>query len=226
MKLDLSSLSSVREFAANFLSNESRLDVLIHNAGYGGAFTNFKSVDGNELTMATNHYGPFLLTHLLIDVLKKSAPSRIVVVSSACYNIGGRKLKGPLKKWPLYLYCTSKCANIMFMKELARRLEGTEVTANCVHPGCTDTNIWRNCPLLLKPFINCAKSFCKTAARGARSSIAIASLPEFENCSGKYFNASVRERNVRTYVIEPEKCLKFWNESATIVKLEPYEMRI
>lgn len=87
MKLDVSSLQSVRDFAKEFLAKESRLDILIHNAGYGNTFDKKVSVDGIELTMATNHYGPFLLTHLLIDLLKKSAPARIVVVGSSFYRL-------------------------------------------------------------------------------------------------------------------------------------------
>ena len=88
MQLDLSSFQSIREFAEKIVKTESRLDVLIHNAGYAGMFKNFISDDGIELTMATNHYGPFLLTHLLIDLLLKSVPSRIVIVASEMYIFG------------------------------------------------------------------------------------------------------------------------------------------
>ena len=86
MKLDLSSQKSVREFAAEIIKNELKVDVLIHNAGFAGAFKKNISVDGVEFTMATNHYGPFLLTHLLIGLLRKAAPSRIVVVASKMYQ--------------------------------------------------------------------------------------------------------------------------------------------
>jgi NAD(P)-dependent dehydrogenase (short-subunit alcohol dehydrogenase family) len=92
MKLDLSSFQSIRDFAKEFLSKEKRLDILIHNAGYGNTFEKSLSADGIELTMATNHFGPFLLTHLLIDILKKSAPSRIVVVASSWYQIASLNL--------------------------------------------------------------------------------------------------------------------------------------
>lgn len=137
MKLDLSSLQSVRDFAKEFLSKETRLDILIHNAGYGNTFTKAVSIDGIELTYATNHYGPFLLTHLLIDILKKSAPSRIVVVSSSWYRLADVDVNNlnPTSSMPWYLYYSSKGANIMFTKELAKRLEGTNVTVNCLHPG-------------------------------------------------------------------------------------------
>jgi NAD(P)-dependent dehydrogenase (short-subunit alcohol dehydrogenase family) len=137
MKIDLSSFQSIRDFAKEFLSKVQRLDVLIHNAGYGGAFAKHKSADDIEITFAINHYGPFLLTHLLIDILKKSAPSRIVVVASDLYKLAKVNLENlnPVSTWPTYLYYSSKGANIMFCTELARRLEGTNVTANCLHPG-------------------------------------------------------------------------------------------
>lgn len=137
MKLDLSSLQSVREFAREFNAKESRLDVLIHNAGYANTFDKAVSVDGVELTMATNHFGPFLLTHLLIDLLKKAATARIVVVASSLYRLASVNLDNlnPVNGTPWYLYYSSKCCNIMFTTELAKRLEGTNITVNCLHPG-------------------------------------------------------------------------------------------
>jgi NAD(P)-dependent dehydrogenase (short-subunit alcohol dehydrogenase family) len=137
MKLDLSSLQSVRDFAREFNAKESRLDVLIHNAGYAATFDKAVSVDGIELTMATNHYGPFLLTHLLIDLLKKSTPARIVVVASSLYRLASVNLENlnPIDSIPWYLYYVSKCCNIMFTTELSKRLEGTNITVNCLHPG-------------------------------------------------------------------------------------------
>lgn len=127
---------------------EPQLDVLIHNAGYAQTFKKFRSEDDIEMTMATNHYGPFLLTHLLIDLLKKSAPSRIVIVASSFYRLASFNLDNPnpVNTLPGYLYCASKEANILFTREIARRLEGTGVTANCLHPGVLDTGIWRSVP--------------------------------------------------------------------------------
>lgn len=137
MKLDLSSMQSVREFARDFLAKETRLDVLIHNAGYANTFDKAVSIDGIELTMATNHYGPFLLTHLLIDILKKSAPARIVVVASSFYRLASVNLSNlnPIDGTPWHLYYVSKACNIMFTTELAKRLVGTNITVNCLHPG-------------------------------------------------------------------------------------------
>ena len=145
-KLDLSSQKSVRDFASDILQTESKLHVLIHNAGFAETFRKTKSDDDIEFTMATNHYGPFLLTHLLIDLLKKTAPSRIVIVASELYRFASVNLDNlnPVTTFPAYLYYVSKCANIMFTLVLAERLKGSNVTVNCLHPGMIDSGIWRN----------------------------------------------------------------------------------
>jgi retinol dehydrogenase 14 len=139
--IDLSSFKSVRDFAAVINKTESKIDVLIHNAGYSNWLKRAVSVDGVEMTMATNHYGPFLLTHLLIDLLKKSAPCRIVVVASKTHSLS---YLNPTKSnhlnpvnflLPMFLYGNSKFGNFLFTFELARRLKGTNITVNCLHPG-------------------------------------------------------------------------------------------
>jgi NAD(P)-dependent dehydrogenase (short-subunit alcohol dehydrogenase family) len=140
-QLDLSSFQSIRNFADEINRTVSKIDVLIHNAGYANYLNKAVSVDGIEMTMATNHYGPFLLTHLLIDLLKKSAPSRIVVVASKTHTLS---FMNPLKKehlnpvdfmFPGFLYGNSKYANFLFTFELARRLKEFNITVNCLHPG-------------------------------------------------------------------------------------------
>lgn len=139
--VNLSSFNSVRELAAVINRTERKIDVLIHNAGYVNFFERAVSDDGIELTMATNHYGPFLLTHLLIDLLKKSAASRIVVVASKTHTLS---FMNPLKSYhlnpvgfrlPGLLYGNSKYANILMTFEMARRLKDCNVTVNCLHPG-------------------------------------------------------------------------------------------
>lgn len=223
-KLDLSSLSSVREFAEQINREETRLDVLIHNAGTAESFKKKVSEDGLELTMATNHYGPFLLTHLLIgkekiirnfliynciinpqdfprsnkinyflrslELLKKSAPSRIVVVASELYRFACLNLDNPnpTTTFPGYLYYVSKYANIVFTQELARRLEGSGVTANCLHPGMMDSGIWRNVPAPLSwPLNLIIKAFFKTPEQGAQTSIYLAVSDDVIGVTGKYF---------------------------------------
>lgn len=139
--LDLSSFASVREFAAKINQTESRIDVLIHNAGYTNIFSNAISADGIEMTMATNHYGMFLLTHLLIDLLKKSAPCRIVVVASKTHTLSFMNPfndyhLNPLKFFlPGLIYGNTKYANILTTFEMARRLKDYDITVNCLHPG-------------------------------------------------------------------------------------------
>lgn len=142
--LDLSSLKSIREFAVKIIETEPKLDILVHNAGYVNYLKSAVSVDGIEITMATNHYGPFLLTHLLIDLMRKTAKDtqcRIVVVASKTHTLS---FMDPTKEFdlnpigyfpPSSLYGNSKFSNIMFTYELARRLEGSNITANCLHPG-------------------------------------------------------------------------------------------
>lgn len=139
--MDLSSFESVREFAATVNKTESKIDVLVHNAGYTEFFKRAVSVDGVEYTMATNHYGPFLLSHLLIDLLKRSAPSRIVFVASKTHTLS---FMNPLKSYhlnpvnfyiPFLLYGNTKYANILTTFEMARRLKDFNVTVNCLHPG-------------------------------------------------------------------------------------------
>lgn len=143
-QLDLNSFKSIREFGAKINATETRLDVLVHNAGYAQYLKKEVSVDGIEMTMATNHYGPFLLTHMLIDLLKKTAqtdPCRVVVVSSVThrfsfFNPANPYHLNPLNFFlPIMLYNNTKFANILFTFELARRLQGTNIIANCLHPG-------------------------------------------------------------------------------------------
>lgn len=139
--VDLSSFQSVREFAAKVNQTESKLDVLIHNAGYTEWIRRAISVDGVEYTMATNHYGPFLLTHLLIDLMKKSAPCRIVIVASKTHTLSflnplNERHINPIGFWPPgLLYGNTKYCNILTTFEMARRLKNFNISVNCLHPG-------------------------------------------------------------------------------------------
>lgn len=228
-KLDLGSQKSIREFAADVLKTESRLDVLIHNAGMALAFKGATSEDGIELTMATNHYGPFLLTHLLIDLLKKSAPSRIVIVASELYRFATVNLNNlnPIHTKPAaYLYYVSKYANIYFARELAKRLEGTGVTANSLHPGMIDTGIWRSVPFPLNyPMKLLTKGFFKTPEQGAQTTIHLAVSEELNGVSGKYF-MDCKESSLSAAASDMDKAAKLWEESAKIVKLANDEPKI
>lgn len=228
-KLDLSSQKSIREFAADIIKTEPKLDVLIHNAGMALAFKGAQSEDGIELTMATNHYGPYLLTHLLIDLLKKSKPSRIVIVASELYRFASVNLNNlnPIHTKPAaYLYYVSKYANIYFARELAKRLEGTGVTTNSLHPGMIDTGIWRSVPFPLNyPMRLITKGFFKTPVQGAQTTIHLAVSEELEGVSGKYF-MDCKEHTLNNAASDMEKAKKIWEESAKLVKLTDSDPKI
>ncbi|XP_067632830.1 retinol dehydrogenase 14 isoform X1 [Eurosta solidaginis] len=228
-KLDLGSQKSVREFAADIVKTEPKIDVLIHNAGMALAFRGQTSEDGIELTMATNHYGPFLLTHLLIDVLKKSKPSRIVIVASELYRLASVNLDklNPIGTFPAaYLYYVSKFANIYFARELAKRLEGSGVTVNFLHPGMIDSGIWRNIPFPLNlPMMAITKGFFKTTKAGAQTTIYLATSDEVANVSGKYF-MDCKESTLNAAAMDEEKGRKLWEESVKMVKLTAQDPKI
>ncbi|XP_058054836.1 retinol dehydrogenase 14 isoform X2 [Anopheles bellator] len=228
LKLDLSSQGSVREFAAEVRRTERTLDVLVHNAGFAETFRKTQSVDGIEFTMATNHYGPFLLTHLLIEPLKQSTgPGRIVVVASELYRFASVNLNNlnPLRSLPAYLYYVSKCANIMFTRELARRLEGTAVTANCLHPGMIDSGIWRNVPFPLTLPMRVIKSFFKSSVEGAQTSLYLACSEEVQGVTGKYF-MDCKEAGLSASICDMEKARKLWDESVKMVGLTDSDPKI
>ncbi|KAI5693515.1 hypothetical protein M8J75_000498 [Diaphorina citri] len=220
-KLNLSSLQSVREFAADINRTEKKLDVLINNAGMADTFTKKTTEDGLEITMATNQYGPFLLTNLLLDLLKKSSPSRIVIVASELYRFATVNLDSPnpTTQLPAYLYYVSKYANIMFSLELARRLEGSGVTVNCLHPGMIDSGIWRNVPFPLNfPLQLIVKTFFKTPEQGAQTSIYLAVSKEVEGVSGKYFS-DCKETSLSSGIQDMTKNKKYWEICERLVKL-------
>lgn len=223
-QLDLSSQSSIREFAAEILKGEKKIDVLIHNSGCASTSKKKKSVDGIEMTMATNHYGPFLLTHLLIELLKKSANCRIIIVSSAYYMIARVDLKNlnPLDTFPFYLYYVTKTANIMFGLELAKRLKHTDITVNTVNPGMCSTAIFKKVPFPLSLFV---KHSFKSAKEGAQTMIMCAVSQQLEDVSGKYFS-DCRETGLMSFVTNNAANTKFWDESAKIVNLGPFDPAI
>lgn len=226
-KLDLSSFKSIREFAAQINATEERLDVLLHNAGYANTFKKCISEDGLEMTMATNHYGPFLLTHLLVDLLKRTAPSRVVVVASSLYRLASVNLENlnPISTVPVYLYYVSKCANIMFTQELAKRLEGTGVTANCLHPGIVNTNIWSSAPFPLSWGLAPMKLFFKNAEQGCQTSVFCAVSEELDGVSGNYYSDN-RLTKLAARLCDTKRNEALWGESLKIVKLSDADPKI
>jgi len=189
MVADLSSQAEVRRVAQCFREKYPRLDVLVNNAG-GFYMKRLESVDGIELTWALNHLNYFLLTDLLLDMLKASGPARIVNVSSNAHASGGINfddLEGKRFYFGWLAYAQSKLANVLFTFELARRLQGSSVTTNVLHPGFVASNFGRNNNGLAKVAIHLIYRFGISPEEGARTSIYLATSPEVEGISGEYF---------------------------------------
>ena len=187
---DMSSQAEVRRLASEVLAAYPRLDVLVNNMG-GFWATRRLTADGLERTFAVNHLAPFLLTGLLLDRLTTSAPSRIVTVSSGAHATGKidfGDLHGEHRYSGQQAYSQSKLANILFTYELARRLDGTGVTATALHPGVVRTGFAAEDPSpTWKLFFPLIRLFLKTPQKGAVTSIYLASSPEIEGVTGTYF---------------------------------------
>jgi NAD(P)-dependent dehydrogenase (short-subunit alcohol dehydrogenase family) len=186
---DLSSQASVRRLAAEVLARYPRLDVLVNNAGavYGGRQL---TTDGIELTWAVNHLAPFLLTTLLLDRLKESAPARIITTASEAHqgaHIPFSDLNAERSYRSFGRYGETKLANILFTIELARRLDGTGATANCFHPGLVATGFNRNNGLLMDLGMTILKPVSRSPQKGADTLVWLATSPDVANVSGAYF---------------------------------------
>jgi NAD(P)-dependent dehydrogenase (short-subunit alcohol dehydrogenase family) len=219
---DLSSQSQVRRVAAEFKARHDRLDVLVNNAGVYVPERHV-TVDGIEETFALNHLGYFLLTRELLDLLKHSAPSRIVNVSSEAH-------RGATMQWEdlqlsthryrgFKAYGQSKLANVLFTYELARRLEGTGVTANALHPGVIGSGFGQTYGGALSVLVKIARPFMLTPEEGARTSVHLASSPEVEGVTGKYFSKC---KPVRSNAISYDQASqrKLWALSEQLVSVQ------
>jgi NAD(P)-dependent dehydrogenase (short-subunit alcohol dehydrogenase family) len=191
LQADFGSLADVRRLAAAVMERAPRIDVLVNNAG--GIFGSRRlSKDGYEMTLAVNHLAPFLLTHLLVDALKRGAPSRIVTTASRAHRsakIAFDDLQSAQKYSAMGAYGRSKLANILFTRVLAKRLEGTDVTATCLHPGFVRTSIGRglDVPLLLKPVLALIWRLARPPAKGAETVVHLAASPAVQGASGGYY---------------------------------------
>jgi retinol dehydrogenase-14 len=187
---DFSSQASIRQLADQVLARNEPLHVLINNAGAVNKQRRL-TVDGIETTFAVNHLGYFLLTNLLLDRILQSAPARIVSVASRAHRSGTLDfddLGYERGYFILKAYSRSKFANILFANELARRLAGTGVTSNSLHPGVVATNIWSGTPNGARQLIRfLARPFFLTPAQGAATIVQLATSPELEGVNGKYF---------------------------------------
>ncbi|KPJ08901.1 Retinol dehydrogenase 11 [Papilio machaon] len=225
--LDLASLKSVKKFADDFLKTENRLHILINNAGVF-ASDNVKTEDGLLLGTQVNHFGPFLLTSLLLPLLKSSAPSRIINVSSIAYakcemdlqNLNAEK-ENEKSYQKINLYGMSKLCNILMAVELSHRLKDTGVTANSLHPGLVRTDILYDINVfgfqLILPLV---KLFTKSAWEGAQTSIYLAVSPEVDDISGKYFVDCRVKKTVKRNGYDLELAHKLWELSEKYVGLK------
>ncbi|XP_037043902.1 retinol dehydrogenase 12-like isoform X1 [Bradysia coprophila] len=191
-ELDLASLDSIRSFARKFIEEEKRLDILINNAGVM-AIPKSLTKDGFEMQIGVNHMGHFLLTNLLLDMLKASSPSRIINLSSIAHQwfyMNKDDLNSDKSYSKYQAYSQSKLANVLFTKSLAKRLEGTGVTVNAVHPGIVRTNLGRylSYSFVRKVLRPATSFFFKTPKSGAQTTLAVALDPELEKVTGKYFS--------------------------------------
>jgi retinol dehydrogenase-14 len=216
---DMSSQSEVRRLADEVMQSLSRIDVLVNNVG-GYWNTRHVTADGLERTFALNHLAPFLLTNLLLNALKQNAPARVVTVSSNAQAMGGidfDNLQGERSYSGARAYNQSKLANVLFTYELARRLQGTSVTANALHPGVVSTSFGAEDPggvqRLFVPFM---RPFMKTPAQGAATSIHVASAHDLEQVTGRYFANSKPRRSSRSSYDEAAAA-RLWQVSTDLV---------
>jgi len=189
LQADFTSLKDVHALAEAFRARYPRLDVLLNNAGLV-LHERQVTKDGFEATLGINHLAPFLLTHLLLDVLKASGPARVVNVSSEAHRYGKfdfNDLQSERSYAMMRVYGTSKLANILFTQALARRLKGSRVTTNSLHPGVVRTGFGHNTEGWMRLAVQALGLFFLTAEQGARTSVYLASSPEVEGVSGQYF---------------------------------------
>jgi retinol dehydrogenase 14 len=220
MLADVSSQKEIRRLADEFGEAYPRLDVLINNAGVFRS-ERITTADGMEATFAVNHLAYFLLTNLLLDRLKAGAPARIVNVASADHSnatIDFDDLQGEKRYRGAKAYGQSKLANVLFTYELARRLEGTGVTANCLHPGVVGTNLGSGVSGVFGFMVRALRPLMKSPEKGAETSIYLASSPEVEGLSGRYF---IKKAEARSSDVSYDKKLaeRLWEASAELTNL-------
>jgi retinol dehydrogenase 12 len=218
---DLSSLQQVRNLAGRFREKYERLDILLNNAG-GFFMKRHESEDGIEMTWALNHLSYFLLTNLLLDLLKASAPARVINVSSNAHLSGKINFNDPEGKRLFFgwsAYAQSKLANILFTFELARRLEGSGVTANALHPGYVATGFGRNNAGLVSFFIGLSHVLAISPQKGGQTGVYLATSSDVEGVTGNYF---VKEKPVQAAksAYDQETARRLWELSAQMTRLD------
>ncbi len=226
---DLSSMDEVRRIASEYRDTYGRLDVLLNNAG--ASFSTFEtSVDGYEKTFALNHLSYYLLTNLLLDTIKLTArdhgEARIINVSSSAHTAAGPagvrydELRGGGKFRAFRVYGGSKLANVLFTYELARRLEGADVTVNAVHPGLVNTGFGDNMTGFMRYFFKLMKTVAgRSPRKGAETLVYLASSPDVQGVTGKYwFDKKAVSSSDKSY--DREQQTKLWEFSAAATGLD------
>jgi NAD(P)-dependent dehydrogenase (short-subunit alcohol dehydrogenase family) len=220
VQADFAQLAQVRRLAQELQSLLPRLDVLINNAAVMAA-ARARSAEGYDLTFAVNHLAPFLLTNLLLNKLKASAPARVIVVASeahrrATLDFGDLMNAGASGWWTAYE--RSKLANVLFARELARRLAGTGVTVNALHPGVVRSQLFRSSPLLRVLVWSVGRLFMLSPRQGARGSVYLASASELDGESGGYYRGC--RRVAPSAAAQSDACAaRLWQESARLTGL-------
>jgi NAD(P)-dependent dehydrogenase (short-subunit alcohol dehydrogenase family) len=218
---DLSRVADMKRVAADIAAVEARVDVLINNAG---ALFNSRQTteDGLELTFATNHMSYFVMTHGLRDRLRAAAPSRVVNTSSDAHKrtrLDFNDLQSANRYRGFPVYGRSKLCNILYTSELARRLEGTGVTANCLHPGFVDTRFGDESGGLFAYLVKAAKLFAISPEKGAETIVYLASSKDVEQTTGKYFY-KCREATPTKEARDQEAAKRLWMETARLAGIE------
>ncbi len=220
MQADMSSQDSVRQLANDFARRYKGLHVLINNAGIILP-KRVVTVDGLEATFATNHLGHFLLTNLLLGLIKASAPSRIINITSSAHRgteVNFEDLQGEKKYSGFQAYSQSKLANVLFTYELARRLGGTGVTVNCLHPGVVRTGFGKDQGGLFSIGIRIVSPFMMSPERAARAAIYLATSPELDGVTGKHFSKGKEEKSsMESY--DQAAAERLWKVSTDLTKL-------
>jgi len=222
---NLASLRSVRNFAYDFINSETRLDVLICNAGTGTPFGRYLTEDGFEMQFQSNHLGHFLLVQLLLEMLRSSAPARIVITSSLAHRFGNIDFANiaradKYESHPFLTYCDTKLANVLFMKELSRLLIDSGITANALHPGTIYTNGIRHNKIWYVKWLLLVLSYLynKNEEEGAQTIIYLAVSDEVAQVTGKYY-ADCQPTNYSPLADDPTLARSLWDLSEELVKV-------
>lgn len=217
MLCDLASQADIRRFVTEFKAGHDRLDVLFNNAG-GIPKERKETVEGIEWQLAVNHLAPFLMTHLLMDVLMASAPSHVVTASSGMHSRGRvdmDDLQAERGYRPMKRYASTKLMNVLFTRSLAKRLEGTGVRANCMSPGFVDTGLSRDYGPAMKWMV---KRLTIPQEEGGKTPVWVISAPELEGVSGEYFRKKKRKEVSRS-ARDDGLAEALWRESERLVGL-------